>query len=561
MAVGDFNNDGKPDLAVANYGNTNISVLLGKGDGTFQVAVDYTTGNGPSSLAVSDIDGDGKLDLVSANTGTFSVLLGNGDGTFKTALNYFGGGGSMAVSDFNGDGQLDLASANEEGVTVFLGNGAGTLQTVANYDSGMYPVSLAVADFNRDGKPDIAVAQAAYENLTDGSIAVLVGKDNATFETLKIYGAGTHPVSVAVGDFNGDGKLDLAAANAGSYPYYTNGSVSVLLGDGNGTFQTATNFKAGTYPSSVAVGDFNGDGKLDLAVANQGTVRDSTNIASASILVGNGDGTFQAAVNYGAGRYPSYLTVGDFNADGKPDLVVANGNGMVEAGSVFVLLGTGDGTFQLAAVNAASFSVGKNPGFIVEGDFNGDGKLDLAVANNGSSRGLPGEIGMPVFPPDYGSVSVLMSKGDGTFQSAVNYIVGKFPSSLAVGDFNGDGKPDLVVANGNSANVSILVGRGVSDLNGDGKLDIAVGVDYSHTISVLLNTCASAGIHLGVARSNSAVTLSWPLQNTGFALESITSLNSTNWQRAAEGVKTNNDRLELITPLDQPGRFFRLRKP
>ncbi|PYM11356.1 MAG: hypothetical protein DME18_14190, partial [Verrucomicrobia bacterium] len=345
VAAGDFNSDGKPDLAVANDGATNISVFLGKGDGTFQLAVNYATGNGPVSLAVSDFNADGKLDLVSANTGGISVLLGKGDGTFQSALNYFGGGVhyqmpvSLAVGDFNGDGQRDLASANEEGVTVFLGNGAGTFQFAANYDSGMYPVSMAVADFNGDGKPDMAVAQAAYENLTDGSIAVLVGKDNATFETLKTYGAGTRPVSVAVGDFNGDGKLDLAAANTGSYPYYTNGSVSVLLGDGNGTFQTATNFKVGTCPSCVAMGDFNSDGKLDLAVANQGTTRDTTSIGSVSILVGNGDGTFQAAVNYDAGRYPSYAAVGDFNGDGRPDLVVASGNSMIEVGRVFVLLG------------------------------------------------------------------------------------------------------------------------------------------------------------------------------------------------------------------------------
>ncbi|PYM09613.1 MAG: hypothetical protein DME18_17675, partial [Verrucomicrobia bacterium] len=162
---------------------------------------------------------------------------------------------------------------------------------------------------------------------------------------------------------------------------------------------------------------------------------------------------------------------------------------------------------------AGKYEVGSYPNSVAVGDFNGDRKPDLAVANISS-----------------GTVSVLLNSGDGTFQTAVNYNAGNQPRSVAVGDFSGDGKPDLAVVSEGG-------------------------------VSVLLNTCASAGIHLGLARSNSALTLSWPLTSTGFLLESTTNLSLTNWQPVFEKPRTNNSRLELIAPLDQPGRFFRLRKP
>jgi hypothetical protein len=181
----------------------------------------------------------------------------------------------------------------------------------------------------------------------------------------------------------------------------------------------------GTNPASVAVGDFNGDGKLDLAVANSA----SNNV---SVLLGNGDGTFQAAVNYAVGTNPASVAVGDLNGDGKLDLAVAN----IGSNNVSVLLGNGDGTFK-AAVN---YAVGSSPYSVAVGDFNGDGKLDLAVANPGSNN-----------------VSVLLGNGDGTFQTAVNYAVGSYPYSVAVGDFDGDGRMDLAVANHGSNNVSILL--------------------------------------------------------------------------------------------------------
>jgi len=234
------------------------------------------------------------------------------------------------------------------------------------------------------------------------------------FLTARSFFIGAYqPSSVAVGDFNGDGKPDLVTAND------RDNNLSVLLGQGKGTFRLVARYPVGKNPNSVAVGDFNGDGKLDLVTANYlGN--------SVSILLGNGDGTFQAAVNYAGGNGP--VAVGDFNGDGKLDLVTTNS----------VLLGKGDGTFK-AAVN---YAVGTGPQSVAVGDFNGDGKLDLVTAN--------GEI-----------LSVLLGKGDGTFETARNYSVGaQGGESVALGDFNGDGAPDVVIADGTYGVAVLLNTRG-----------------------------------------------------------------------------------------------------
>jgi len=319
VAAGDFNGDGKADLAVANYGDGTVSVLLGNGDGTFQSAVNYPVGSAAALVVVADLNGDGKLDLAVADANGVSVLLGNGDGTFQPAVNYPAGTNPfwVAVADLNGDGKLDLAVADGGGgVSVLLGNGDGTFQAAVNYGAGASPYSVAVGDFNGDGKPDLTVA-----NYGDGTVSVLLNNGNGTFQTAVNYSVGSSPYAVAVGDFNGDGKLDLATAN------YASGNVSVLIGNGNGTFQPAVNYAAGPGANSVSVADFNGDGKLDLAVAD----RNSNNV---SVLLGNGDGTFQPPANYGVGAGPAGSVAGDFNGDGKPDIATAN----YGANSVSILL-------------------------------------------------------------------------------------------------------------------------------------------------------------------------------------------------------------------------------
>jgi len=234
---------------------------------------------------------------------------------------------------------------------------------------------------------------------------VLLGRtapaQDVSFIAPRTFASGTNPMSVAVADFNSDGVLDLVVANFGS------NSVSVLLGNGDGSFQPARSFAVGNEPISVAVGDFNGDGRLDLAVANNFLFS-----SSISVLLGNGDGTFQTALSFPAGGSPRFIAVADFNGDGVLDLAVAN---WVSA-TVSILLGNGDGTFQAPQ----NFFAETEPNSIAVGDYDGDGRLDLAVAN-------------------YSSVVVLLGNGDGSFQPARLFSAGAFPVySVAVGDFNGD---------------------------------------------------------------------------------------------------------------------------
>ncbi len=315
IASADFNGDGRLDLAVANYSGDSVSVLRGNADGTFQPAVDFGTGFGPHALAVADFNGDGRLDLASAGSGSgVSVLLGNGDGTFGTASHTYIGSLPFAVAagDLNGDNQVDLVVTSyymvnvedSAGYTnVLLGNGDGTFAPALTTDAGAWPDSVAVADVNADGRQDVITVENNY-----GSFAlVLLGNGDGTLQPAVSFPTGAafsgHD-SIAVADFNGDGKPDLASGNDG-------GSVSILAGNGNGTFGAAQSFFAGGGAGrSLAVADFNGDGKPDLATRY-------------SFLLGNGDGTLRPPPQYRTGSGVA-VAAADFNGDGRPDLAVVN---------------------------------------------------------------------------------------------------------------------------------------------------------------------------------------------------------------------------------------------
>ncbi|HEV2380406.1 MAG TPA: FG-GAP-like repeat-containing protein [Terriglobia bacterium] len=481
VAVADLNGDSKPDLVVANSGSNNVSVLLGNGDGTFQAPANYAAGTAPSSVAIGDFNGDGKLDLVVSNASSdnVSILLGNGDGTFQPAAPYSAGSkpSSVAVGDLNGDKNLDLVVADQAGnnISVLFGNGDGTFGAPVPYDVETGPTSVALGYFNGDSFLDIAVA-----NGESNTISVLLNNGNGTFGTAENYGVsqpgdGSDPVSVVVGDFNGDGFADLAvASNVQIW-------VSVLLGNGDGTFQSPMSHEAGTYPTGVAVGDFNGDGKLDLVASNNGS-------NTLTVLTGNGDGTLTWIGNFDAAADVIAVAVGDFNADGKLDAVVVN----ELSDSVSIFLGNGDGTV-LAPV---SYGIGGTPQAVAVGAFGSNGVPDL-VASNGSSG--------PICTP--GCVSVITGKGNGTFdQLAANYDVGSAPKGIAVGDFTGDGNPDVAVANSASNNVSVLLNTGsgtfgsatnygtgtnpiavaIGDFNDDKLLDLVVVNAGDGDVSILL---------------------------------------------------------------------------
>lgn len=352
----------------------------------------------------------------------------------------------VVAGDFNNDGALDLAVANTAlgsgSVSIVLGNGDGTFKPATFLEAGNYPRSIAAADFNGDGKLDLAVANEHAGCC--GSVAILLGNGDGTFGPPVYLPSGGNPASVVAADFNGDGIIDLAVANSQQFqnsPPFKSGSVSVFLGKGDGSFGTPSFFGAGTFPIFIIATDFNHDGKMDIAVANFGG-------SSVAVMLGNGDGTFQPPAFVGVGHEPFAVTSADVNGDGVPDLITANRSFSSDSGSVSVSLGRGDGTFQPATF----FEAGASTVFVAVGDFNLDGKPDLAVANSGGSG--------------TGSVSIHLGNGDGTFLPAAYFGAGLHPSSIAVADFNHDGKPDLAVVDmgryPSAGTYKILLGNGLT---------------------------------------------------------------------------------------------------
>jgi len=361
-----------------------------------------------------------------------------------------------------------------------------------DYDTGKGPVSVAIADFNKDGHPDLAVA-----NQTDGTISILLGNGDGTFgiQTVITIPAVTttsgainaSPSAIATGDFNNDGNIDIAVTDM------ANSRVMILLGNGDGTFQAPVPYTTGSNPVALVAQDFDGDGQPDLAVVNRG---DGTTASTVSILLGNRlngtqNGTFGANTDYAVGISPSAITTAVFNTGGFTDLAVANKG----SNTVSILLGNGtngtqDGTFGAQT----TFATGNGPAGIAAADFNNDGHPDLAVTNQTD-----------------GTVSVLLGNGNGTFLTQTIYTTGSGPVGIIAASFTGT-NPDLAVADESANNVDILVSNGdgtftapiplptgnspisvaAADLNGDGFLDLVNANNASNTVSVTLNTLQSA---------------------------------------------------------------------
>jgi fibronectin-binding autotransporter adhesin len=350
VTTGDFNNDGKLDMAVTNSGSNTVSVFIGTGTGTFAAKVDYATGTTPNGITIGDFNGDGILDLAVANSGsnTVSVFIGTGTGTFAAKVDYATATqpNTLIANDFNGDGKLDLAVTNNgsNSISIFMNNGNGTFATKVDYTTGASPAGITSGDFNGDGFADLAVT-----NIGTTTESVFINTGTGTFAAKVDYTTGASPAGITSGDFNGDGILDLANANSGS------NTVSVFIGTGTGTFAAKVDYATATQPRDIKTADLNSDGRLDIIVSNQSST-------SVSVLNGTGTGTFAAKVDYTTGTTPYGISIGDFNGDGTADVAVAN-NGTTTV-SVLLTNTTSPTTKGTLSVLAASTSTA---GLVVQG--------------------------------------------------------------------------------------------------------------------------------------------------------------------------------------------------
>lgn len=510
LAIGDFNEDGKPDLAVPNSAGE-ADILPGDGAGGFTVGPPPPVSGGFSSLAAGDVNKDGHLDVLLGNrmflgtgTGSFgapivvdmpptsrakllgdlnqdghvdvvavgqsglTILLGNGTGHLVQARSYtsgftlFGSANPVLLGDFNEDGKVDLAAVQARGVGILEGDGTGAFNDALSYHTSIpSPQYLVAADFNNDGKQDFATSSSAAGSMLE--VALGDGNGGFTKKSVSSFGV-TQPFAIATADFNNDGKLDLAVTQPG------NGKISILLNDGTGGFQSdafnAPSVFFGSQPTAIEAGDFNNDNKADLIVLGHNT-------SNFLVLLGTGTGTFATSFNgplQGNSSFSDDLAAGDFNGDGKSDLAVIRG----AANVIHVLQGNGNGNFSDYAV----VSLPGVPGTIVVKDLNGDSKPDIAASN--------GVIENNVRRMD---VTVFINNGAQGFNSGVSYPTDG-AGVLDTGDFNGDNHPDLAASSG-SDGVIVLTNKGngefrapvyfaggssvghlvVADFNNDSKVD------------------------------------------------------------------------------------------
>jgi hypothetical protein len=514
--AGDFNGDGKLDLAILTLVTTsNLQVATaflqpGKGDGTFQPPAAVCTGpysgegaNGFESvaLAAADLNGDGKLDLV-LTADLIAIYLGNGDGTFSTTPAYYqpmsSGGSGIAIADFNLDGKPDVAADGE----ILFGEGNGRFQGPPTVLLPSYAGLAAVGRFVKNGAPGVAAVSNSPNRLY-----ILTNDGTGILSLANTYTLQQPSYGIATGDVNGDGNLDLIVT--GADPNSSNWSYTVLLGNGNGSFQPPVLYQQNiqAIAFTVVTADFNKDGKLDFAVPTGNSV---------AVLLGHGDGTFASPALFFDGEADSIVSA-DFNGDGNPDIAGGGSSGLA------ILFGNGNGTFQPAVFPSTT-----GIGGVLTADLNGDGKADI--------------IGYS------GGIMVLLGNGDGTFDKLAPF--GSNGQSIAVGlaDVNGDGNLDLISEDtvGSTVTNGVYLGNGdgtfdtseihipynypphslfpsvtASDMNEDGKPDLIIASPLS-TAFLLINSTAPVP---GARLSPSSVTFSSQPVGTGSKPTPVTVTN------------------------------------
>ena len=535
VAMGDMDGDGKSDLAITNQVSNSISILRNTSNSAainFTTKVDFTTNAQPNTIAISDIDGDGKPDLAVENGGSSVSLFRNNPQIFSTSITSFtpssgtvGSSVTIIGTGFNttpannivffGATRATVTAATTTSLIVIVPIGATfapitLIDTVINFTAysnqffnpvfspsksvittsdmvakvdfatGTSPRSVAIGDLDGDGKSDLAVANAISRTV---SIYRNTGKiDTINFATKVDFTTCWSPQSVAIGDIDGDGKPDLVIANAGSDTVSVFRNISSI---GTINFATKVDFITGSLPYSVAIGDINGDGKPDLAITNY-----NSNTVSVFRNTGiNGLISFATKIDFATGLNPCSVAIGDIDGDGKPDLAIAN-NGNTYSVSVLRNIGSNS---LVSFASKIDFAMSSNSRSIAIGDLDGDGKPDLAIGNN--------------------SVSILRntsSSGTVNFATKIDFASGSNPYSLKIGDINGDGKPDLAIINQGNSTLSVMRNTGnsgtvnfatkvdfasgsspfsiaIGDLDGDGEPDLAIANQYSNSVSILRN--------------------------------------------------------------------------